>query len=150
MKAIVQRVTEASVTIDGTLYSSIKKGFLVLLGVHREDTPEDVVWITRKIIGMRVFEDDKGQMNTTLADVDGDILVVSQFTLIASNRKGNRPSFNEAAPPELGKKLYLETVSALTRATGKEVATGIFAADMKVSLINDGPVTITLDTRNKE
>lgn len=149
MKAIVQRVKEASVTIDGIQHSSIAKGFLVLLGVHRDDTAEDVAWIARKIVGMRVFEDENGQMNTTLADVDGDILLVSQFTLIASTRKGNRPSFNEAAPPERGKQLYHETISTLEAATGKKIATGVFAADMKVALINDGPVTIILDTKNK-
>lgn len=150
MKAVIQRVLEASVQIDGHIHSSIGKGFMVLLGVHRDDTPEDVAWMTRKIAGMRIFEDENGQMNTTLADVNADILVVSQFTLIASTRKGNRPSFNEAAPPELGNRLYLETVAALKTTTGKEVATGVFAADMKVSLVNDGPVTIILDTRNKE
>ena len=150
MKAVVQRVSEASVTIDGKVYSSIGKGLLILLGVHKEDTQSEVEWIARKIANMRIFEDDQGQMNTDLAHVDGEILIVSQFTLIASTKKGNRPSFNDAAPPELGRKLYEKTVEQLENLTGKKPKTGIFAADMKVALINDGPVTINLDTRNRE
>ncbi len=150
VKAVVQRVSEASVTIEGAIHSSIDKGLLVLLGVHKEDTSEDVDWIVRKIANMRVFEDEHGLMNTDLAHVDGEILVISQFTLIASTKKGNRPSFNEAAAPELGKTLYEEAVAGLERLTGKPPKTGIFAADMKVSLVNDGPVTINLDTRNRE
>lgn len=150
MKAVVQRVREASVMIDGSVHSSIGKGFLVLLGIHKSDTEDDVAWIARKIVNMRVFEDDAGQMNTDLAYSDGEVMVISQFTLIASTRKGNRPSFNDAAPPESGKRLYEATVSAIQAQIDKPVATGVFAADMKVSLVNDGPVTITLDSRHKE
>ncbi len=150
MKAVVQRVSEASVTIDGKVHSSIGRGLLVLLGVHKEDTHEDVQWMSRKIVNMRVFEDEEGQMNTNLSQIVGEILVVSQFTLIASTRKGNRPSFNDAAPPELGNALYKELVEELKRQTGKLPKTGVFAANMKVALINDGPVTINLDTKNRE
>ena len=150
MKAIVQRVSEASVTINKEIHASINKGFLVLLGVHKEDTQEEVSWIARKIAGMRIFPDKAGKMNTTLADIDGDILAISQFTLIASTRKGNRPSFNDAAEAQHGDQLYQETVAELGKLIGKPVKTGIFGADMKVALINDGPVTITLDTRHKD
>ena len=150
MKAVIQRVSEASVSIDGQIHASIGQGFLVLLGVHKEDTEADAQWIAKKITGLRVFEDEAGQMNTNLAHIDGEILVISQFTLIASNKKGNRPSFNDAAPPEHGNTLYLHAVAELESLTGKPVKTGIFGADMKVSLLNEGPVTILFDTRNKE
>ena len=136
--------------IGGSVHSKIGKGFLVLLGIHKSDTENDVAWIARKIVNMRVFEDDAGQMNTDLAHIDGEIMVISQFTLIASTKKGNRPSFNDAATPELGKQLYEATVSAIQAQICNPVATGVFAADMKVSLVNDGPVTITLDTHYKE
>lgn len=149
MKAVVQRVSKASVTIDGKLHSSIGRGYLVLLGVHKDDTPEDVAWIARKIAHLRVFEDENGQMNRALADIDGELLVVSQFTLIASNKKGNRPSFNDAAPPEKGNADYQAVCRELEALTGKPVRAGVFAADMKVELLNDGPVTILFDTRHK-
>ena len=150
MKAVVQRVTRASVTIEGQEHSRIGKGLLVLLGIHREDTPADVEWMARKIANLRVFEDEMGRMNQALSDFDGDILVISQFTLIASTRKGNRPSFNDAAPPDKGKADYEAVCQALSLAIGKPVQTGVFAAHMKVELLNDGPVTIVLDTLNKE
>jgi len=150
MKAVVQRVREASVAIDGSIHSSIQHGLLVLIGIHKEDTDNDVAWIARKIANLRVFEDEKGQMNTDLAQIDGELLVISQFTLIASTKKGNRPSFNDAAPPQLGNRLYENAVSTLQSLVDKPVATGVFGANMKVSLLNDGPVTITLDSRHKE
>ncbi|MBD5778611.1 D-tyrosyl-tRNA(Tyr) deacylase [Pelagicoccus sp. NFK12] len=150
MKAVIQRVTRASVTIGGKLHSSIGPGSLVLLGIHKDDTAEDVEWIARKIANLRIFEDPEGRMNQSLADIDGELLVISQFTLIASNKKGNRPSFNDAAPPEKGKADYEAVCQALNQITGKNVQTGVFAADMKVDLLNDGPVTILFDTRNKE
>ncbi|MDQ8202387.1 D-aminoacyl-tRNA deacylase [Pelagicoccus sp. SDUM812003] len=150
MKAVIQRVSQASVTIDGVVHSSIGQGLLVLLGIHKDDTPEDIKWMARKIAGLRIFEDAEGKMNQSLADIDGELLVVSQFTLIASNKKGNRPSFNDAAPPAKGKADYEAVCLELEKLTGKPVRTGIFAADMKVDLRNDGPVTILFDTRNKE
>ncbi|MEM9158149.1 MAG: D-aminoacyl-tRNA deacylase [Verrucomicrobiota bacterium] len=150
MKAVIQRVSNASVSIDGSVHASINQGFLVLLGVHKEDTENDAKWIAKKIAGLRVFEDEDGKMNADLGAIDGQILVISQFTLIASNKKGNRPSFNDAAPPKQGDALYKAAVEELETLTGKPVRTGIFGADMKVSLLNDGPVTILFDTRNKE
>lgn len=150
MKAVVQRVTRASVTIDGQVHSSIAQGSLVLLGIHKDDTPDDIEWIARKIANLRIFEDPAGRMNQSLADIDGELLVISQFTLIASNKKGNRPSFNDAAPPAKGKADYEAVCQKLTELTAKPIKTGVFAADMKVDLLNDGPVTIVFDTRNKE
>lgn len=150
MKAVVQRVTEASVTINGAVHASIGPGLLVLLGIHREDTNDDVEWTARKIANLRIFEDANGLMNQALADMDGEILVISQFTLIASVKKGNRPSFNDAAPPAKGEADYLAVSTNLSQITGKRVKTGVFAADMKVDLRNDGPVTIVFDTRHKE
>lgn len=150
MKAVIQRVTHASVTIDSQVHSQIGPGSLILLGIHKDDTPEDINWISRKIANLRIFEDSEGRMNQSLADIDGELLVISQFTLIASNRKGNRPSFNDAAPPAKGKADYQAVCQELERLTGKPVQTGVFAADMKVELLNDGPVTILFDTRNKE
>lgn len=150
MKAVIQRVTRASVTIDGKQHSSIAQGSLVLLGIHKEDTQEDTDWMARKIANLRIFEDAEGRMNQSLGDIDGELLVISQFTLIASNKKGNRPSFNDAAPPEKGKADYEAVCKKLSELTGKSVKTGVFAANMKVDLLNDGPVTIVFDTRNKE
>lgn len=150
MKAVIQRVTRASVTIDGDVHASISQGSLILLGIHKEDTLSDIDWIARKIANLRIFEDADGRMNQSLADINGELLVVSQFTLIASNKKGNRPSFNDAAPPEKGKADYEAVCQELEKLTGKPVKTGVFAADMKVDLLNDGPVTIVFDTRNKE
>lgn len=150
MKAVVQRVTRASVTIDGELHASIAMGSLVLIGIHKYDTPEDIEWIARKIANLRIFEDEEGRMNQSLADIDGELLVISQFTLIASSKKGNRPSFNDAAPPAKGKADYEAVCQKLEQLTSKTVKTGVFAANMKVDLLNDGPVTITFDTHNKE
>ena len=150
MKAIVQRVTQASVRIDGAIRSSIGIGALVLLGIHKEDTEKDIEWMTRKIANMRIFEDDQGLMNSDLRSIAGDLLVISQFTLIASVRKGNRPSFNDAADPEKGERYYQSVVANLENEIGREVQTGVFGADMKVSLVNDGPVTIVFDSRNRE
>ncbi|MDQ8188195.1 D-aminoacyl-tRNA deacylase [Pelagicoccus sp. SDUM812002] len=150
MKAVIQRVSRASVTIGGNVHCSIGPGSLVLLGIHKDDTPEDIEWIARKIANLRIFEDADGRMNQSLADIDGELLVISQFTLIASNKKGNRPSFNDAAPPAKGKADYAYVCSELDKLTTKPVKTGVFAADMQVDLLNDGPVTILFDTRNKE
>lgn len=150
MKAVVQRVAEASVSIDGKKHSSIDRGLLVLLGVHKSDTKEDIEWMVRKIANLRIFEDENQQMNRDLKSVQGELLVVSQFTLIASTKKGNRPSFNDAANPQKGENDYLEVVRSLSEALGKPVQTGVFAAYMKVALVNDGPVTITFDSRYRE
>lgn len=150
MRTVIQRVTNASVTIDGRVHSAIGGGFLVLLGVCAEDTEEDVDWLVRKITGLRVFDDDNGVMNRSIIDVGGDILVVSQFTLYASYKKGNRPSWLRAATHEISIPLYELFCERLSASIGKPVARGIFGADMKVSLLNDGPVTICMDTKNKE
>ena len=150
MKVIIQRVTEASVTINHKIVASIEKGFLVLLGIVNEDTQEDIDWLCRKILGLRVFPDENGVMNTSILDVKGQIIVVSQFTLHASTKKGNRPSFIAAAPPETAIPLYEDFVSTLSRKLDKAIPTGTFGADMQISLINDGPVTIVIDSKNKE
>ena len=147
MKAVVQRVARASVTVGGSEVSRIGRGLLVLLGVAGGDEEKDVDWMARKVTEMRIFYDDEGRMNRGLADMDGDMLVVPQFTLLGDARKGRRPSFTAAASPELGEKLYLAFAAAASRRLGKEVATGVFAADMKVDLLNDGPVTLILDSR---
>lgn len=149
MIAVIQRVLEASVTIDGNKHSEIGKGLLILLGVGQTDTPDDVEWLAKKVVNMRIFEDEDGKMNRSLIEVQGELLVVSQFTLHASTKKGNRPSFIEAAPPQLAIPLYESFVEQCARLIGKEVKTGVFAADMKVALVNDGPVTIIVDTKNK-
>ena len=150
MRAVIQRVSEASVTIDGNVKAAIGHGFLVLLGVCEEDTSEDVDWLVRKIVALRVFDDDQGIMNRSILDVDGNILVISQFTLFASYKKGNRPSWLRAAKHEISIPLYEEFCSKLSNSLGKSVGTGEFGAYMKVSLVNDGPVTICMDTKNKE
>lgn len=150
MRVIIQRVSEASVTIDNKVKSSIGSGFLILLGITHDDTQEDIDWLTNKIIGLRVFNDENGAMNVSIKDVDGDLLVISQFTLHASTKKGNRPSFLEAAKPDIAIPLYENFVSTLSRKHTKEVYTGEFGADMKVRLLNDGPVTITIDSKNRE
>jgi len=150
MKAVIQRVTRASVVVDGIEHNSIGPGFLVLLGVHRDDSQDDIDWIVRKIVGLRVLEDSNGQMNESLKSKGGEILLISQFTLIASNRKGNRPSFNEAANPEKADEYYSKVAVALSEALDNSVKTGVFGANMHVSLVNDGPVTILFDTRKKE
>ena len=150
MRTVIQRVQHASVTIDGTIKSSIGKGLLLLLGVEESDTSEDVDWLVRKVAALRVFDDDNGVMNRSLLDVQGEALVVSQFTLYASYKKGNRPSWFRAASHEISVPLYEEFCSKLSEALGKPVGTGEFGADMKVELLNDGPVTICMDTKNKE
>ena len=150
MRTVIQRVQHASVTIDGTVKSSIGKGYLLLLGVEESDTSEDVNWLVRKVAALRVFDDDNGVMNRSLLDVQGEALVVSQFTLYASYKKGNRPSWFRAASHEISVPLYEEFCSKLSEALGKPVGTGEFGADMKVELLNDGPVTICMDTKNKE
>lgn len=149
MIAVIQRVSEASVKIDGNIKATIQSGFLVLLGVTHTDTQEDIDWISKKIVGMRVFSDEEGKMNLDLSAINGDILLISQFTLHASTKKGNRPSFIEAARPEIAIPLYEKTILQLEKELGKAIQTGTFGADMKVSLVNDGPVTIILDSKNK-
>ena len=150
MRIVIQRVSRASVTIEGNVKSAIEKGYLILIGVCEEDTMEDVEWLVRKVVGLRVFDDENGVMNKSIMDVDGNVLVISQFTLFASYKKGNRPSWLRAAKHEISIPLYNEFCSKLSEALGKEVGTGEFGADMKVELLNDGPVTICMDTKNKE
>jgi D-tyrosyl-tRNA(Tyr) deacylase len=150
MRAVIQRVTNASVTIDGHVYASIAPGFLVLLGVETGDTTEEADWLCGKIAQLRVFADEAGLMNHDIQQANGDILVVSQFTLHASYKKGNRPSFTKAARPEQAIPLYEHFIAAMSKAIGKPVQTGKFGADMKVALVNDGPVTILMDTKNRE
>ena len=150
MRAVIQRVKHASVTIEGSVKSSIGQGFLVLLGVCNEDTTEDVEWLVKKIANLRVFNDDEGVMNRSLLDVQGEALVVSQFTLYASYKKGNRPSWFRAGSHEHSIPLYQAFCQQLSEQLGKSVGTGEFGADMKVELLNDGPVTICMDTKNKE
>lgn len=150
MRAVIQRVSSASVTINGAIHSVIGPGFLVLLGVEGEDTKEDAEWLCSKIAQLRVFSDEAGLMNDDIKQAGGEILVVSQFTLHASYKKGNRPSFIKAARPEQAIPLYDHFVMSISDKLGKAVATGIFGADMKVALVNDGPVTILMDTKNKE
>ena len=150
MRTVIQRVTKASVTINGTIKSAIGDGFLILLGVCSEDTAEDVEWLVKKIANLRVFDDENGVMNRSIMDKGGDILVVSQFTLMASYKKGNRPSWIKAAPHDISIPLYELFCKEMSETLGKQVATGEFGADMKVELLNDGPVTICMDTKNKE
>ncbi len=148
MIAVVQRVSEARLHINQQLHANIEKGFVVLLGIHETDTMEDVQYLSNKISGLRIFSDAEGKMNLDLSQVDGHILLVSQFTLIASTKKGNRPSFIEASRPEQAIPLYEEMCRQLTFKLTKPIQTGVFGADMKVSLINDGPVTIIIDSKN--
>lgn len=150
MRAIIQRVTAASCVVEGTTTGSINTGFLVLLGIEDTDTSEDLDWLSQKIVNMRIFGDENDQMNKSLADVDGDILLISQFTLFASTKKGNRPGFTRAARPDKAIPLYEEMIAKLSSLLQKEIKKGIFGADMKISLTNDGPVTIMMDTKNKE
>ena len=149
MIAVIQRVTRASVTIEGNVKSSIGKGLLVLVGIEDADTQEDIDWLSGKITGLRIFNDADGVMNVSVKDDGGDILVVSQFTLHASTRKGNRPSYIKASKPDIAIPLYEKFVRAVEESLGKFVYTGEFGADMKVELLNDGPVTIIIDTKNK-
>ena len=150
MRAVIQRVSSASVTIDGGVVSSIGAGLLVLLGIEDDDGDDDVAWLAPKIAKMRIFPDDAGLMNLSLTDCGGEAIVVSQFTLHASTKKGNRPSFIRAARPEISEPLYERFCEALGGELGKPVGKGRFAADMKVALVNDGPVTIVMDSRNRE
>ena len=150
MKIVLQRVEEASVTIDGVCKSSIKEGFMILVGIENADTQEDADWLCKKIVNLRVFDDENGVMNKSILDINGEILLVSQFTLHASYKKGNRPSYIYAAKPDIAIPLYEYFCQALTTALGKEIGTGEFGADMKVELLNNGPVTICMDTKNKE
>lgn len=150
MRTVIQRVSHASVTINGEVRAKIGKGFLVLLGIEDADNEEDAVWLVRKIVGLRVFDDEQGVMNRDIMQTDGEVIVVSQFTLMASYKKGNRPSWLRAAGHEKAIPLYEYFVSEMTKAMGKPVGTGEFGADMKVELLNDGPVTICMDTHNKE
>jgi D-tyrosyl-tRNA(Tyr) deacylase len=149
MIAVIQRVSQASVTIDGVVKGQIEQGFMVLLGVTHTDTEEDVTWLSRKIVGMRVFNDEADKMNLDLAAIDGDILLVSQFTLHANTKKGNRPSFIDAARPDVAIPLYEAMIAQLSADLGKPIQTGTFGADMNVALLNDGPVTIIIDTKNR-
>ncbi len=150
MRAVIQRVSSASVTIGGQVKSSIGKGLLILLGVGYEDGQEDIDWLVKKISGLRIFDDEDGVMNRSVVDVGGEALVVSQFTLMASTKKGNRPSYIHAAGHEIAVPLYESFCTALSEAIGRPVGTGEFGAYMKVALVNDGPVTICIDTKNKE
>ena len=150
MKVVIQRVKKASVTINNNKVANIDDGLLVLLGVVSEDTQDDINWLTKKIVNLRIFNDDEGVMNTSIKDTKGDIIVVSQFTLHASTKKGNRPSYIKAAKPDIAIPLYESFVKQLELDLGKSVQTGVFGADMKVELLNDGPVTIIIDSKAKE
>ena len=150
MRAVIQRVSEASVKVDNKITGQIAKGFLILLGIETEDQEDDLKWLAQKISGLRVFSDENGQMNRSLADINGRILLISQFTLFAQTKKGNRPGFTRAARPEKAIPLYETMIQELERLTDTAVEAGIFGADMKVSLINDGPVTIIMDTKDKD
>ena len=150
MRAVIQRVSEASCTVEGKITGSIQYGFLVLLGIEEADGTEDVQWLAQKIANLRVFGDENGLMNKSIHDIGGNILLISQFTLHAQTKKGNRPSFIRAAKPPQAIPLYEAMVAELSTHLGKELATGIFGADMKIALINDGPVTIVMDTKNKD
>lgn len=150
MRVLIQRVSEASVTIDGVVKSAIEAGLLVLLGIEQEDSVEDIDWLCKKIIQLRIFGDEEDKMNLSVLDQQGDILVISQFTLHASTKKGNRPSYIKAARPEVAIPLYEQFLARLSTALGKPVGSGEFGADMKVRLLNDGPVTIWIDSKNRE
>lgn len=150
MKAVLQRVSEASVTIEGNKVGAIQGGLLILIGIENADTQEDINWLTAKIVKLRIFNDTNGVMNLSVHETGGDVIVVSQFTLHALTKKGNRPSYIKAAVPEVAIPLYEAFIIQLERELGKKVQTGIFGADMKVALTNDGPVTILIDTKNKE
>lgn len=150
MKAVIQRVSQSSVTIEGKIVASIQQGILVLLGVEDSDSKEDIEWLSAKIVNLRIFEDQNAVMNLSLKDIDGEMIVVSQFTLHASTKKGNRPSYIKAAKPEVAIPLYENFIKQVELDLGKSVQTGIFGADMKVNLTNDGPVTIIINTKIKE
>jgi D-tyrosyl-tRNA(Tyr) deacylase len=150
MRIIIQRVREASVTIDNQLYSSINQGVMILVGIEEADDEEDIAFLTKKVVNMRIFDDENGVMNRSILDIHGEILVVSQFTLHASTKKGNRPSYIKAAKPDISVPLYEKFCTELSLALDKPVKTGVFGADMQCALINDGPVTIFMDSKNKE
>lgn len=150
MRAIIQRVSRASCKVNGEITGEINIGFLVLLGIETNDTIQDVHWLAQKIANMRIFNDEKGLMNKSLTDVDGNILLISQFTLMANTKKGNRPSFIRASKPDDAVPLYEEMIDQLFKLLGKKIKTGIFGADMQIELINDGPVTIMMNTKDKE
>lgn len=149
MRVVIQRVTKASVTIDNKEISAIESGLLILVGIENLDTQEDIDWLSNKIVNLRIFNDDQGVMNNSLLENKGDVIVVSQFTLHATTKKGNRPSYINAARPEIAVQIYEAFVDSLEFKLGKKVGTGIFGADMKVELLNDGPVTILMDSKNK-
>lgn len=149
MIAVIQRVSESFVKIDGKIKSQIGTGLMILLGIEEADGPEDIEWLSKKIINLRIFPDENGVMNRSLLEVGGEILLISQFTLHASTKKGNRPSYIKAAKPDIAIPMYEKMIQALESELGKSIGTGEFGADMKVSLINDGPVTIVIDTKNK-
>lgn len=149
MKVVIQRVLEASVTIDNKLYSSIGNGMVLLIGIQADDTEEDLEWLAGKVCNLRIFDDENGVMNRSILEAGGDILAVSQFTLMARTKKGNRPSYIDAARPEISIPVYEKFVQSLSCMMQKEIKTGVFGADMKVSLINNGPVTIIIDSKNK-
>lgn len=150
MRAVIQRASRASVTVDGNITGSIGTGLLVLLGIEDADNTEDIIWLSNKIINLRIFNDEEGVMNRSVKEVDGDILLVSQFTLHAATKKGNRPSYIRASKPDVAIPLYEQMIRQLSEDLGKSIPTGIFGADMKVDLLNDGPVTIIIDTKAKE
>ena len=150
MRAVIQRVSQASVTIHTIIRSSIGNGLLVLVGIEDADTPEDIAWLSNKIVNLRIFNDEQGVMNVSVKENGGDIILVSQFTLHAATKKGNRPSYIRASKPDIAIPLYEKMVAQLEKDLGKPIGTGEFGADMKVSLLNDGPVTIVIDTKNKE
>ena len=150
MRAVIQRVTHASVTVEETITGAIKNGLLVLLGIEDADTDEDIEWLSNKIVNLRIFDDANGVMNISVKDIGGNILLVSQFTLHASTKKGNRPSYSKASKPDIAIPVYEKMIARLEQDLGKPIQTGIFQAMMKVELVNDGPVTIVIDTKNKE
>lgn len=150
MRAIIQRVSKADVSIENQVHGSINQGLMVLIGIENGDSNDDIVWLANKLIGLRIFSDAEGKMNLSVKEVDGNILVVSQFTLFASTIKGNRPSFIRSAKPDISIPLYNQFVETLKKLSGLNIQTGIFGADMQINLINDGPVTIFIDTKNRE
>jgi D-aminoacyl-tRNA deacylase len=150
MRAIIQRVSSASCSIEGKISGQIGKGFMILLGIEDNDTEEDLNWLAQKISNMRIFSDENGLMNKALTDVQGNILLISQFTLFASTKKGNRPGFTRSAKPEVAIPFYEKMISELGQLTGTKIQTGVFGADMQISLVNDGPVTIIIDTKSRE
>ena len=150
MKVVIQRVSSSSVTINAEIVAEIHKGLMVLVGIEDSDTPEDITWLTSKIVNLRIFGDENEVMNLSVKDIDGDIIVVSQFTMHATTKKGNRPSYIKASKPEIAVPIYEEFIAQMQKDLGKKVQTGVFGADMKVLLLNDGPVTIVMDSKNRE